>query len=377
MALAGCGSESGAPAQAQGAPPALPVTVARPVVKDIVDWDVFTGRFEATNYVEVRARVNGYLDAVHFQDGALVNKGDLLFTIDPRPYRAALNEVEAQLRSGQTQVDFTRADFDRAQALIRNGNIAEQVVDQRRQQFLAAQASVEAARAAMEAARLNLEFTEIRAPVAGRISRKLVTEGNLITADATLLTTIVSFDPIYFYFDVDEQRFLAYQRLAQRKSVAAGAMGAGGEGVEIFVGLSDEKTIDRVGRLNFVDNQIDQASGTIRARATLENDDLFLTPGLFGRIRIPASESYRAILVPDEALTADQERRLVSVVAEDGTVSSVEVRAGPLADGYRVIRSGLKGDEKIVIKGLQRARPGGKVAPEMAELPPSRDDKGW
>jgi multidrug efflux system membrane fusion protein len=365
---------------AQQPPLALPVTVARPVVKDIVDWDVFTGRFAAVETVEIRARVDGYLQSIHFQDGALVKKGDRLFVIDPRPYQATLNQTEAQLKSAQTQVDFARADFERAQNLIRTGNVSEQVFDQRRQQFLAAQANADAQRAATEVARLNLEFTEVRAPIDGRISRKYVSAGNLVaggSSNATLLTTIVALDPIHFYFDVDEQRYLSYQRLTQQFSEAMGTVGSHGTGILVYVGLSDEKAIDRPGTLDFLDNRIDEASGTIRARATFENKDFLMTPGLFGRIRIPATERYRAVLLPDEAIIADQERRLVNVVGEDGSVSLREVRPGPLADGYRVIRTGLSGDEAVIVKGLQRARPGGKVVPQMTVLPPTRESKGW
>jgi RND family efflux transporter MFP subunit len=295
-----------------------------------------------------------------------VKEGDLLFVIDKRPYQAAVNRAQAAVTSAQTKLTFAKSDFERTENLTRTGVAAERTLEERRQQFQQADADIVGARAALEQARLDLGFTDIRAPISGRIGRRLVTEGNLVRANDTLLTTVVSIDPIHFYFDVDERSYLAYSR-------QTGSRAALGESkTQVFVGLSDEKTMDRPAVLDFSDNRLDQQSGTMRLRAVLANKELALTPGLFGRVRIPGSPRYKAVLVPDEAISADQDRRLVMVVAEDGTVSAKVVRPGPREDGYRVVRQGLIGDETIVVAGLQRARPGGKVTPQMTTLPPSR-----
>jgi multidrug efflux system membrane fusion protein len=353
-------------AQAPGGPPPA-VTTAKPIVKDVVETSEFTGRFEATDSVDIRARVSGYLDRVAFQDGSTVKKGDLLFVIDRRPYKAALDQAQATQVSAQARLQFAQADLERAESLRRTGNIAEQLVDQRRQAFLSARADLDNAEAALRNAQLNYDFTEIRAPMAGKISRRLISEGNLVAANETLLTSIVSLDPIYFYFDVDERSFLAYTRAIQADRQAGRDVGYGAK-----VGASDEKEPSRTARLDFVDNRLDQATGTIRARAVVENKDGFLTPGLFGTIRVASSTPQRGVLVPDEALATDQDRRIVWVVAEDGSVSARVVQPGPKIDGYRLVRSGLKGDEAIVIAGLQRVRPGAKVNAQMQELPPAR-----
>jgi multidrug efflux system membrane fusion protein len=358
-------------AAAQGAPnPAPPtVTVAKPIVKDVVEYDDFTGRFEAVDLVEVRARVSGYLDQVAFKDGTLVKKNDLLIVIDKRPYQAAVDQADAAVVSAQARVAFTQGDLERAQTLSRGGNISEQVLEQRRQSFEGARADLLGVQAAARTARLNLGFTEIRAPISGRISRKLVSEGNLVGADSTLLTTIVSLDPIYFYFDVDERSFLAYQRNLQIGTAAD----TGQHKLPILVALTDEKEPTRKGVLDFVDNRVDQATGTMRARAAVDNKDLFIAPGLFGTIQIPGSTRYQGVLVPDEAIGTDQDRRIVWVVGEDNVTSARVVRPGPRIDGYRLIRDGLKGGETIVIAGLQRVRAGVKVTPQAKELPPKRE----
>lgn len=353
-------------AQAPGGPPP-PVTVAKPVVKDIVEYDDFTGRYDAADFVEIRARVSGYLEKVAFTDGAIVKQGDLLFVIDRRPYKAALDQAQATVASARARLTYTQGDVDRAQSLQRTGNIAEQLVDQRRQAFLQAQADLDNAEGALRNAQLNYDFTEVKAPLSGRISRKLISEGNLVAANETLLTTIVSLDPIYFYFDVDERSYLAYSRnlLMERQ--------AGHDtGYAALVGVTDEREPSRKARLDFIENRVDQASGTVRARAVVENKDFFLLPGLFGQIRIAGSNPHRGVLVPDEAIATDQDRRIVWTVADDGSVSPVVVRPGPRIDGYRLIRNGLKGDETIVINGLQRVRPGAKVTAQRQELPPKR-----
>ncbi len=361
--LLGC--EQPAPPQAAPAPP--PVTTARPVVKNIIETDEFVGRFEPVAQVELRARASGFLDSVHFKDGGIVEPGALLFVLDKRTYVADLARAEANLLAIQTRLDFARSDLTRAEQLGRQGATAERVVDERRQAFLGAQADQAAAQAAVESARIALDFTEIRAPIGGRISRKLVNEGNLVRANETVLTTIVALDPIHFYFDVDERTFLAYTRMG-----LAGTRPSGREQrYEIMISLADEKIASHRGNMDFVDNRLDPSTGTMRGRALVDNHERLLVPGLFGRIHIPGSGSYRGILIPDEAIVADQDRRLVWVVAADGTVSARQIRPGPRHDGYRIVRQGLTGDETIVVAGVQRVR-GGKVTPQLVELPATR-----
>ena len=354
-------------ALAQQPPMAPPVTVAKPVVKDIVEWDEFTGRFDAVGSVEVRARVGGYLQSVHFKDGALVKEGDLLFIIDRRGFKAALNQAEASVAATQTRFDLAKLELERAERLVKTGAGTEQAVEQRRQQFLGLQADLIGARAAVEQLRLNLEYSEIRAPISGRISRKMVSEGNLVNANTTMLTTIMSIDPIDFYFDVDERSYLAYSRMARAGSTSE-SVGAG-----VFIATSDEKELKRKGTIDFLDNRLDQATGTMRLRAKVPNPDGFLTPGLFGRVAIQGSPTYKGILLPDEAIASDQTRRIVYAVDKDGNTTAKVVRPGPRIDGYRVIREGLTGDEMIVVDGLMRVRPGVKVSPKPTTLPPTRN----
>jgi membrane fusion protein, multidrug efflux system len=356
-----------AQAPAGDAPPQ--VDVVKPVVKEIVEHDDYTGRFNAVDFVEVRARVNGYLDKINFEDGATVKRDQVLFVIDQRPYRAALDQAKASQVSAEAKVTFAQTDYERAQSLSRTGNISEQVTDQRRQSLQTAQADVDSARAAVQQAQLNLEFTEVKAPVAGRISQRQVSVGNVVVADQTLLTTIVSLDPIYFSFPVDERSFLAYQ---SRLKIGLGAT-QGEQSVPVAVALAGEKHPTRKGKLGFVDNRVDEATGTVLLRATIENPDGTIKPGLFGVVSLPASPRYRAVLIPDEAIAANQDKRLVWVIAEDGTASSREIRPGPKIDGYRVVRDGLKGDEWIVTAGLTRVKAGAKVTPERKTLPETRD----
>lgn len=354
-------------ALAQGGPP--PVTVAKPVVRAVVEMDEYTGRFDAIGSVEIRARVNGYLDTVHFQDGANVNQGDLLFTIDRRTYQAAYNQAQATLNTRQTEFDLAKVEFERYQRLTQTGAAAAATLDQRRQAFLSAQAGIAGARAAAETTRLQLSFTEVRAPISGRISRKLVTEGNLVRENETLLTTIVQLDPVHFYFDIDERSYLSYQRIAKQGGQSSSG-GSNGRGLQVSVMLTDEKTFTHQGVLDFTDNRVDSATGTMRLRAIFQNKDQFLTPGLFGRIAVPGSPEYQAVMLPDEAILTDLDRRYVYVVGDGGAVQQRPVRVGSRTDNYRIIREGLKGDETVVINGLQRVRlGGGKVTPQPVELP--------
>ena len=361
------------PAHAQGAPSTPPpVTVAKPVVKDIMEWDEFIGRFEAVDQVDIRARVSGYIDKIHFKDGTIVKVGDPLFTIDQRPYRLAAEQADTAVTSAQSRLDFATSDLHRAEALSRTGNITEQLVDQRRQNYQTARAELDRSRAALAQARLDLEFTEIKAPIAGRVSRRLVSMGNLVNANETVLTNIVSLDPIHFYFDVDERSYLGYSRMAD-----AGTRPSGRDNPnEVYVATTDEREPKRPGRMDFVDNRLDPSTGTMRGRAVFENKDMWLTPGLFGRIRIMGSGMYKGVLVPDEAIASDQDRRVVFVVNPDNSVVMKAVRPGPRIDGYRVVREGLTGDETIVINGLMRVRAGGKITPQPTTLPPVRERNG-
>ena len=368
-ALAACGDEAVGVSQQAAAPPPS-VTVAKPVVREVVEDDEFVGRFEAIDEVDVRARVGGYLQQIHFTDGALVGQGDLLFTIDQRPFKAAVSRAEASLKIAESQLDFTSKELKRAQELVTRGNISTSTVDERQQAYIAAQAEVEGAKAALDSARLDLEYTEIRAPISGRIDRNLISAGNLVVANDTILTRIVSLDPIYFYFDIDERSFLAYARDARARGLS---LQEGAGALPVRVRLSDVRDGQFEGKLDFAENRVDRDTGTMRVRAIFDNPNLIMQPGLFGTVNIPGSLPYRGVLVPDDAIAADQDRRLVYVVGEDNKILPRQVRPGPRLHGYRVIREGLEGDESIVINGLMRVRPGITVTPQAVELPPTND----
>jgi RND family efflux transporter MFP subunit len=372
LALAGCdqGADSGAAAPA--APPPPKVTVAAPLVKEITEWYEFTGRFEAIDSVEVRARVSGYVQSVHFDDGGLVEQGQLLFVIDPRPYEAAVEQARAQLASAQASVDLATAELARAGELVERATVSRSTYDQRTQELRVAEASVEMAEAALRRAELDLAFTRVAAPIAGRISDRRVDLGNLVTGDpsATLLTTIVALDPLHFLFDMSEADFLGYQRAVERGLLPA----ARDQATPVQLRLPDEpdgETWPRPGTLNFLDNQMDVGAGTIRARAVVPNADHFITPGQFGRLRLPGSPQYEAILVPDSAILADQASKVVMTVGADGLVAPRVIRAGPsYAGGLRIVREGLGAEDRIVINGLMRVRPGVPVEAEPGEIAP-------
>ncbi len=358
-------------AEAQQAPAPPPVTVAKPVVRDVVDSDEFIGRFEPVDEVSVRSRVGGYLQEIDFTDGALVKQGDRLFVIDQRPFVTALNQANAALEASKSALVFADAQYKRAQSLASSGSQSAQTLDDRRREFDSAQANVRGAQAAADRAALDMEYTEITAPLSGRIDRRLISAGNLVQTDQTVLTTIVSLDPIDFYFDVDERRLLNFADTARKLGKD---LQQGGGGLDVMVTISDPNAKPFKGKLDFAENRIDNESGTIRLRARFPNPDLVLQPGLFGRIQVEASNTYQAILVPDEAIGSDQNERVVYVVGADGTVSTKPVRPGPRLYGYRVIREGLDGTETIIVNGLIRARPGAKVTPQMTELPKERTD---
>ena len=357
------------PAAAQAAPPpAPPVTVSHPLEHEVVEWDDYTGQFAAVEYVELRARVSGYLTEIHFEDGQIVKKGDLLFVIDPRPFEAELRQAEANLERDKAQVWRADLDLKRYADLAKKSYAPQQQYEQARATSLAAAATVKADEAALAQAKLNVEFTRIVAPVGGRISRHMVSLGNLVvggsTNTTTLLTTIVSLDPIYVNFDMSERDYLAYER-----AVAAGQLKSTRDStVPVQAQLSDERTWVREGHMDFVDNQINRGSGTIRARAVFPNASMFLTPGQFVRVRVPGSDPYKAILIPDAAVVTDQSRKIVMAVNADGTVVPKVIRPGPRYHGLRIVRAGLTAADTILIDGLLRARPGGKVTPQPGKI---------
>jgi len=345
---------------AQPNPPT--VTVGRPVKADLIEWDQFTGRLDAGDAVAVRARVSGYLESANFQQGAIVNKGDPLFVIDPRPFVAELERAEGESARAQARLDLATLRLERQRLLLETASVSQDAYDERAAEERQAAADVQAAKAAVEAARLNVEFTEVKSPIGGRISRVLVTEGNLITggtAQATLLTTVVSLDPIYCYFDADERTYLKYARLAreQRRPNSPNSR------IPVYLGLADEEGFPHQGHIDFVDNRIDPNAGTMRVRGIFPNKDHSLTPGLFARVRVPGSDILRALLVPDEAIGSDQTNRFVYVVDEQNMVDRRPVQLGSSEEGLRVIREGLSPADRVVVKGLQRIRPGIKVDP--------------
>jgi len=356
-------------ASAQQQEPPL-VTVAKPVVRDIVEDDEFVGRFEAVDDVAIRARVSGYLENVHFRDGQIVNKGDVLFTIDRRPYQAAFDAAKSQVDVATSLMEFSKTQLERAEQLAQSGNLPASTLDDRRREFLSAQAQHQGAEAALRTASLNLEFTEIKSPLSGRIGRRLVSPGNLVQPDSTLLTTIVALDPIDFYFDIDERAYFAYANNARE---TGGSMQEGSGGLAVSVRVADREQTSFKGKLDFAENRLDQGTGTMRARARFDNKDGVLQPGMFGRINVPGSLPHPGVLLPDEAIGADQNRRIVFVVDDKGLVSTKPVRTGPRIDGYRVIREGLTGEETVVVNGLVRVRAGVTVKPEMTTLPPKAE----
>jgi RND family efflux transporter MFP subunit len=356
LVLAGCGE---APKQAAPPPPA--VTVAKPVQRTIVDQDEYVGRFVAVDMVEIRARVSGYLEQVHFRDGQIVKQGDLLFTVDKRPFQNTLNQAKANLVLAKSNLTFTEADFARAQQLLRDRTISEQVYDQRAQAYRNAQASVNANEAMVKQAELDLEFTELRSPITGRIGDRRVTQGNLVTGgtggNTTLLATIVSLDPIRLEFTLDESAYLRYERLSSDGKDVTSREAS----VIVSLKLIDERDFAHRGYMDFVDNVIDRASGTIRARAQFSNPDGVFTPGMFARVRVPGSPAYATLLLPDGAILSEQARKYVLAVDGEGVARQKYVTPGELVDGMRVIKEGLAADDRVIVNGLMRARPGVKV----------------
>jgi membrane fusion protein, multidrug efflux system len=348
------------------APSAPPVTVSMPLQKQITEWDEYTGRFVAVETVEVRARVSGFIVSIHFQDGQIVKQDDLLFVIDPRPYKIAVEQAKADLERARAKLEIASHDVDRAAPLARSQNITDREFDTRKSVQRDAAGGVSAAEAALKQAELNFEWTAVRAPISGRISDRRVDAGNLIvggSTGATLLSAIVSLDPIQFIFDGSEADFIRYLRLAK-----AGSRPSSRDVQNpVSVRLADEKEYSHQGRMDFVDNVVNPKTGTIRGRAIFENKDGLLTPGFFGRLRLFGGQ-HDALLVPDSAIASDQASKIVFTVADDGTVGTKKVELGPMVDGLRVLRSGLGPTDRVVIDGLQRAHPGQKVTAESGKI---------
>ncbi|OSJ33810.1 efflux transporter periplasmic adaptor subunit [Bradyrhizobium japonicum] len=365
LALAGCDVNT----QSQAPPPPAPsVTVAQPVKRTVTDWDEFTGRFEAIEEVQVRARVGGFINTVEFKDGAIVHAGDLLYTVDPRPFDAVALQAEGQLADARAKAELAKRELERGLTLVQTSAVSEQVVDQRRQALQAAHAAETQAEGTLKAAQLNVEFTHVLAPITGRVSRHLVTPGNLVQGSesgATLLTSIVSIDPIYIYFDVDEATYQRNSKLwfeGKRPSSRDTSN-------PVQVTLTVETKPSHEGKMDFLDNRLDISTATLRSRAIVPNKDLSILPGQFGRVRIIGSSPYEALMIPDDAIATDQSRKIVFVVRADNTVEARPVVLGPLDEGLRVIREGLKPGDHVIVDGLQRARIGAKVAPKMAQAP--------
>jgi multidrug efflux system membrane fusion protein len=354
LALAAC-----AKTVAQQAPPQpLQVAVAPVVERDVTEWDEFTGRLQAVDSVEVRPRVSGFVSAVRFTEGAMVRKGDLLFQIDPRPFQTEVDRLHAELTRTRATVERANSELARAERLRQENAIANEERDRRASFAQESAAQVAAVEAALRAAELNLEFTQVTSPINGRVGRAIVTEGNLVSSgpgEATLLTTVVSLDPVYAYFDADEQVFLRY-------TGGGKARNRGSIDRHITMALANQDGYPREGTLDFLDNQLDGGTGTIRARAVFRNTDGQLTPGLFVRLRLAGSGSYRGLVIQDRAVGTDLSKKFVYVVTPKGQIEYRPVTLGPLVDGVRVVRSGLKAGEKVVVNGLQRVRPGAQVA---------------
>ncbi|WP_199171542.1 MULTISPECIES: efflux RND transporter periplasmic adaptor subunit [Luteimonas] len=358
VVVAGCDSR----ADDAAAPPPPEVSVAPVLTEQVRQWDDATGRISAVDSVELRPRVSGYVQRVAFDEGAEVDQGDLLFVIDPRPYRAALDQAEANLARARAEAQLAGTQDARAKALVDAQAISRDEFETRRAASAQSGASVRAAEAAVAAARLDLQFTEVRAPVAGRAGRALVTAGNLAQADATLLTTVVSQDPVHVYFETDERAFLGYQAQAR-----AGTRADDGNAVRI--GLADETGHPHAGIVDFIDNQVDPATGTVRARAVLPNPDRVFTPGMFARVQLEGAAAAPAILIDDKAVITDQDRKYVYVVGEDNTAQRRDVVLGRMVEDLRVVQSGLAAGDRVIVNGVQKVfMPGMPVAPKAVTM---------
>jgi RND family efflux transporter MFP subunit len=349
---------------AAAAPPPPQVTVAQVISKPVTEFDEFTGRFEAIDRVEIRPRVSGYISSVNFTEGSEVKKGDVLFVIDQRPYAAELKHAQAQLAQAKSQLALAKSEKARATNLLSQHAISQEEFDTRSSSDEQAQANVELAEAALETAQLNMTYTRVTAPINGRVSRANVTLGNLVTSGQTQMTTLVSIDPIYVRFDGDEQAYLRYVKAAKDRAAA----GSKEVVSPVLVGLADEAGYPHPGVIVFLDNEVDPQTGTIRTRAKLDNHDRAFTPGLFARVRLMGDKKYDALLINDSAVGTDQTVKYVLVVGADNKVEYRPVKLGPVIDGLRVVREGLKVNDTIVVNGLQRVRPGSPVTPTRVAM---------
>jgi RND family efflux transporter MFP subunit len=358
-ALTGACTKSQAATPA-AAPPPPEVSVARVLTRDIVEWDEFTGRMVAVDTVAVRPRVNGYIDKIAFKEGAEVKRGDVLFVIDPRPYQAELDRAKADLQRSTARVELSKRERVRAETMLTSHAISQEEADEKINAEKEAIANVSAAQAAVDTATLNLGFTRVTSPIAGRVSRAEVTLGNLVGAGTTLLTTVVSLDPIRAYFESDEQVYLKH----------VGLPGSGGakRKIPVFLGLANEEGYPHEGYLDFVDNQVDPGTGTIRARAVFDNKQRLFTPGLFARLKLEGTGKHEALLIDDRAVGTDQDKKFVLIVGSDNTTKVTFIQLGPIVDGLRVVRKGLKADDKIIVNGLQHTRPGAPVTPKEVPM---------
>ena len=352
----------------QAAPPPPQVTVASVIERSVTEWDEFTGRLQAVDSVDVRPRVSGLISAVRFDEGAMVHRGDLLFQIDARPFQAEVDRLRAEVARAKATAQRADSELERAERLRAENAIAREEHDRRAAFALESAAQTAAVEAALRSAELNLEFTQVTAPIDGRVGRAIVTEGNLVSSgpgEATLLATVVSLDPVYAYFDADEQIFLKY-------SGVAGARGASlrsrSSQLPIRMALSNDEGFPRAGHMDFLDNQLDGTKGTIRGRAVFRNSDGQLTPGLFVRLRLAGTAAYRGLLIQDRAVGTDLRKKLVYVVGPKNDVQYRAVTLGPLVDGLRVVRSGLEAGESVIVNGLQRVRPGAQVTPVVEPM---------
>jgi RND family efflux transporter MFP subunit len=365
LALAGCTAKGADP------PPAPPsVAVSMPLVKQIVDWDEFVGRFEAVDQVDVRPRVSGYVTRILFRDGDMVARGQPLFLIDPRPNEAALAQARADSKRAEAAAANAKVELERAQRLVGSGWVSRSVYDARLASTQSAEAALAAARASERSKALDLSFTRVTSPIAGRVSDRRVSVGNLVSADSdppTLLTTVVSLNPIRFAFAGSEQSYLKYQRAAQAATRAGPRFAA----TPVEIRLQDETDYAWRGRMDFVDNALDTGSGTIRGRAVVENPRHMLTPGMYGRMRLLASGAYPALLIPDAAIMADQSNKIAYVVGPKDVVQPRTLVLGPVVDGLRVVRSGLAPGDRVIIEGMVRVRPGVTVSPRPGRIVPS------
>ncbi|HEV7357279.1 MAG TPA: efflux RND transporter periplasmic adaptor subunit [Steroidobacteraceae bacterium] len=362
LLLGGCG-KSGGPQ----APPPPQVSVAQVLVKQVKDWDEFTGRLQAVETVEIRPRVSGYIDKVAFTEGSVVKRGTLLFVIDPRPYQAEYDRAAADLKRAKTALDLGRIELTRVQRLKDSGAVSQEELDQRKSAVAQQEADVAGTGAALESASLNLNFTKVTSPVDGRVSRAEVTRGNLVTGGingGTLLSSVVSMDPIYLYFDADEQSYLRYAQMARSGELP----NSRDTGNPVQVGLANEEGFPHAGKVDFVDNQLNPQTGTIRARAVLQNKDGQFTPGMFARVQLLGSGEYSAVLIDDRAVNTDQSQKYVLVLGANDQIEYRKVKLGRVIGGLRVVREGLKAGDVIVVNGAQRVHPGVTVAPQRVTM---------